>query len=184
MAKILLTILLLTADLQAAEPNLGALSIVTDPVAGKCALRYHGLGAYRFFVVEKASARRARASIVEGLRGKIRDATKNEVGDYEAILKRIEQYRWYCAGVDRNGVPSMFCTAVDPMFWQQGSSASMPTKGGLASHYRCEDDIHTRKAQAALPLPAGGITALSVWFRLKEPKMEELEISPKGLGDR
>jgi len=184
MAKILLTILLLTADVRAAEPNLGGLSLVTDPVTGKCALRYHGLGEYRFFVVERASATRARASVVEGLRSKIRDATETEVGDYEAILKRIEQYRWYCAGVYRKGVPSMFCTAVDPMFWQEGSNPSKPTKDRSASYYRCEDDIHTRKAEAALPLPAGGITALSVWFRLRKPKMEELEISPKGLGDR
>ncbi len=78
----------------------------------------------------------------------------------------------------------MFCTAVDPTFWQPGANPSMPAKDSLASYYRCEDDLHTRRAEAALPLPAGGITALSVWFRLRKPKMEELEISPKGLGDR
>ena len=38
--------------------------------------------------------------------------------------------------------------------------------------------------EAALHLPVGGIQALSVWFRLREPKMEELEVSPKGVGDR
>jgi len=78
----------------------------------------------------------------------------------------------------------MFCTALDPIFWQPRSDPAMPIKDRAASYYRCDDDIHTRKAGAALPLPAGGITALSVWFRLKEPKMEGLEISPKGLGDR
>jgi hypothetical protein len=110
----------------------------------------------------------------------IRQPTEAAAELYEAVLGRIDQYRWYCAGVLKNGRRHMFCTAADRTF--EIPDARMFLTSKFAPHDECADNIHTRSAMAALPFYLGGIKSFKVWFRLDRPDVEEMEWSPDPSG--
>jgi hypothetical protein len=171
----LIAALLLVTSVATAKPKLGILSIVTNVTTGKCALRFQGLSSYRFFVVRRTEAIRARALVVPWLRKKTLESRSVDEENYSAILRRIDRYRWFCAGVAKGESRNLFCTAVDGNIRIKPSSKAETMNRREPMYFYCDDDIHNERAWNALPQFHGGIRSLKVWINLERSEVESIE---------